>query len=37
MANVIRNMNFRPLLEKVEYKRLEDPAPNSSINMRFLG
>ena len=34
MANVIRNMNFKPLLEKVEYKRLEDPAPNSSINMR---
>ncbi len=34
MANVIRNMNFKPILEKVEYKRLSEPEPNSSINMR---
>ncbi len=34
MANIIRNMNFKPILEKVEYKRLSEPEPNSSVNMR---
>lgn len=34
MANVIRNMNFKPILEKVEYKRLNEPEANSSVNMR---
>lgn len=34
MANVIRNMNFKPIIEKVDYKRLSEPEPNSSINMR---
>ncbi len=34
MANIIRNMNFKPILEKVEYKRLNEPEPNSSVNMR---
>ncbi len=34
MENVIRNMNFKPLLEKVEYEKLDPPANNSTINMR---
>ena len=34
MANVIRNMNFRPIIEKVEYKKLEDPKGDETINMR---
>ncbi len=34
MANVIRNMNFKPIIEKIDYKRLNEPQPNSSINMR---
>lgn len=34
MANVIRNMNFKPIIEKVDYKRCEEPQPNSSVNMR---
>ncbi len=34
MANVIRNMNFKPILEKVNYLRLNEPQPNATINMR---
>ncbi|MBO5344474.1 MAG: hypothetical protein J6A51_01070, partial [Clostridia bacterium] len=34
MANVIRNMNFKPIIEKVDYQRLAEPEPSSSINMR---
>ena len=34
MEKVIRNMNFRPLLEKVDYQKLDAPANNSTINMR---
>ena len=34
MANVIRNMNFKPILEKVNYQRLSDPESNATINMR---
>lgn len=34
MANVIRNMNYKPILEKVEYVRLSEPQPNATINMR---
>ena len=34
MENVIRNMNFKPLLEKVEYEKLNAPERNATINMR---
>lgn len=34
MANVIRNMNFKPILEKVDYQRLGEPEANATINMR---
>ena len=34
MANVIRNMNFKPILEKVEYTRLSEPNGDTTINMR---
>ena len=34
MANVIRNMNFKPILEKVEYKREGEPEQGATINMR---
>lgn len=34
MANAIRNMNFKPILEKVDYQRLGEPQPSSTINMR---
>ena len=34
MERVIRNMNFKPLLESVNYERLDPPANNSTINMR---
>jgi hypothetical protein len=34
MANVIRNMNFKPILEKVEYSRLGEPDSDATINMR---
>lgn len=34
MANVIRNMNFKPIIEKVEYQRLSEPEANATINMR---
>ena len=34
MANVIRNMNFKPILEKVNYQRLSEPESNATINMR---
>lgn len=34
MANVIRNMNFKPIIEKIDYQRLNEPQPNSNVNMR---
>lgn len=34
MANIIRNMNFKPILEKINYERLGEPAPSSTVNMR---
>ena len=34
MANVIRNMNFKPIIEKIEYVREREPQPNDKINMR---
>lgn len=34
MANVIRNMNFKPILEKVDYKRMGEPEQGATINMR---
>ena len=34
MDQIINNMNFKPILEKVEYKRLNLPANNSTVNMR---
>lgn len=34
MANVIRNMNFKPIIEKIDYQRLSEPQPSATINMR---
>ncbi|MBP3344659.1 MAG: hypothetical protein J6K97_00455 [Clostridia bacterium] len=34
MANVIRNMNFKPILEKIDYKRLGEPQPNANVNIQ---
>ena len=34
MANAIRNMNFKPIIEKIDYQRLGEPQPSSTINMR---
>ncbi len=34
MANIIRNMNFKPILEKIDYQRLSEPQPSATINMR---
>lgn len=34
MANVIRNMNFKPIIENVKYERLSEPTPSSTVNMR---
>ena len=34
MANVIRNMNFKPIIEELEYERLAEPQPSTTINMR---
>ena len=34
MANVIRNMNFKPIIEKLSYERLSEPQPNGTVNMR---
>lgn len=34
MEKVIKNMNFKPILENIVYKRLAEPAPSSTINMR---
>ena len=34
MDQIIKNMNFKPILEKVEYKRLNLPTNNSTVNMR---
>lgn len=34
MANVIRNMNFKPILEKISYERLSEPQPNANVNVQ---
>lgn len=34
MANVIRNMNFKPILEKIDYQRLSEPQPNANVNVQ---
>ena len=34
MANVIRNMNYKPIIEKIEYIIEREPQPNDKINMR---
>lgn len=34
MANVIRNMNFKPIIEKIEYERLAEPQLSTTVNMR---
>ena len=34
MEKEIKNMNFKPILENIVYKRLAEPAPSSTINMR---
>ena len=34
MANVIRNMNFKPILEKVSYERLSEPQANANVNVQ---
>lgn len=34
MANAIRNMNFKPIIEKIDYQRLSEPQPSATINMR---
>ena len=34
MEKVIKNMNFKPIIENIVYKRLAEPAPSSTINMR---
>ena len=34
MANVIRNMNFKPILEKINYERLSEPQANANVNVQ---
>ena len=34
MANVIRNMNFKPILEHISYERLAEPQANANIEMQ---
>lgn len=34
MEKVIRNINIKPLLEKVDYEKLDAPKQNATINMR---
>ena len=34
MANAIRNMNFKPILEKITYERLSEPQPNANVNVQ---
>lgn len=34
MEKVIKNMNFKPIVEKIEYARHNEPSPNSTINMK---
>lgn len=34
MEQIIKNMNFKPMLEDVEYQRLEVPKQNATVNMR---
>lgn len=34
MEKVIRNMNFKPLLESVSYEKLDPPQNGATVNMR---
>ena len=34
MANVIRNMKFKPILEKINYERLSEPQANANVNVQ---
>ncbi len=34
MEKVIKNMNFKPIMEGINYQRLAEPTPSSTINMR---
>lgn len=34
MANIIRNMNFKPILEKISYERLAEPEANANVNVQ---
>ncbi len=34
MEKVIKNMNFKPILEKIEYSRHSEPTANSTVNMK---
>ena len=34
MANVIRNMNFKPILESINYNRLSEPEANANVNVQ---
>lgn len=34
MEKVIKNMNFKPIMESINYQRLAEPTPSSTINMR---
>ena len=34
MANVIRNMNFKPILESISYNRLSEPEANANVNVQ---
>jgi len=34
MEQIIKNMNFKPIIEKIDYTRLAPPTNNSTINMR---
>ena len=34
MEKVIKNMNFKPIMAGINYQRLAEPTPSSTINMR---
>lgn len=34
MEKVIKNMNFKPIMEVINYQRLAELTPSSTINMR---
>ena len=35
MEQVIRNMNFKPLIDEIKYDRLDAPTNNAKINMQI--